>query len=306
MSYFIRKAVAGLITIVALSFLVFSIIRLLPGDPLSLLTSPFTSQATREAIREELGLDEPLLSQYFQYVRRIIVAGDFGRSFKTGERVIDVLSQRATATLLLTGSALLLSYMAAFLIAVPVFRKPRGVSDLIGVGVSVLGISIPPFWLGFLLILAFSVKLRLLPVAGYGTAKHVVLPILTLAVEGTGATVRMLRTSLLEVRASDYIRTARAKGLRESLVLTRHALRNSMIPLLTLLGLRIGWLIGGAVIVEEVFAWPGLGRTLVESLVNRDYPLFQGIILVLCTAVVLGNLMADVFYVMADPRIRHS
>lgn len=306
MMYLARKAIAALITILVLSFVVFSIIRLIPGDPLSMLANPFTSQSTRQAIRQELGLDEPLLSQYLEYMKRIVLNGDFGRSFKTGERVLAVVRERAPATLMLAGSALVISYAVAFLVAIPVFRKPGGAADLVGVGVSVLGISVPSFWLGFLLMLAFSVKLGVLPVAGYGTWQHLILPVLTLAAEGTGANVRMLRTSLLEVRTADYVRTARAKGLREIAVLVRHGLRNGLIPLVTLLGLRIGWLIGGAVIVEEVFAWPGLGRTLVESLLCRDYPLFQGIMLVLCVAVVLGNAMAEVLYVIADPRIRHS
>ena len=303
--YFIRRLFLLLVSICFLSFIVFFSLRLVPGDPVHLVVSPFAPKELRDQVRERLGLDKPVYVQYLIFLRNAF-QGDLGRSIKTGDSVLQEIGKRAPATLQLGLTALIISYVIALPLGIISAMKPESFVGIGAMMVGVIGISVPAFWLGLLLILSFSVALKWFPVTGYKSIRHLVLPSITLAAEGTALNLRMIRSSMLEVLRQDYIATARSKGISEWAVILKHALRNAMAPIITLLGLRIGWLIGGAIIVEMVFAWPGIGRLLVNSILDRDYPVAQAVMILLISCVVLGNLAADLLYVLVDPRIKYE
>ena len=290
--------------LLAVTLIVFSILHLVPGDPVHLALGEMASQQAYDRMRAKLGLDKPLYIQYFSFLGRLFRL-DLGKSVIYREDVAKLLGDKLLNTLELTGSALILSYFCAVPLGVLAAVKRNTVIDYLSMGLAIAGVSIPSFWLGFLLISLFAIKLHWFPIAGYGGIKHLVLPALTLGFGGAAQVARMTRSSLLEVINQDYILTAKAKGLRYGTVITKHALRNALIPIVTLLGLRIGWLIGGAVVIEIVFLRPGVGRLLVSAIYMRDFPIVQGVTLILAVTVILGNLLADILYAVVNPKVHY-
>ena len=283
--------------------LVFLLIHLVPGDPVEAMLGESARPADRRALRESLGLDRPLPEQYLHYLGGLARL-DLGQSFQFQRPVADLLAERIPPTLELAGAALALALVLAVPLGVLAARNRGGTLDTGAMGFSLLGISIPNFWLGPLLIMVFSLWLGWTPVSGRDGAASLVLPAVTLGTGLAAILARMVRSSVLEVLEEDYVRTARAKGLSEAAVMWHHALRNAWLPVLTLVGLQLGGLLGGAVITETVFAWPGIGSLLVDAIQNRDYPVVQACVLLVSLAYVLVNTMTDLVYSWIDPRIR--
>ncbi len=293
----LAPVVLGVVTIV------FLIVHLIPGDPVEAMLGETAQPADVQALRQQLGLDRPLAEQYVRYLGRL-ARGDLGVSLRQGEPVLRAIGRRLPATLLLT----LVSLVVAVLIAVPLGILAAARRDTLydhgSMLLALLGISMPNFWIGPMLIIIFAVTFRLLPVSGSGSPAHVVLPAITLGTALAALLTRMTRASVLEVIGTDYLRTARAKGLRERLVLFKHALANALIPLVTVVGLQFGALLSGAIITETIFAWPGIGRLVIQAINTRDYPMVQGCVLVIALGYVLVNTLVDLLYAWIDPRVR--
>lgn len=283
---------------------VFFAFRMIPGDAARIIAGDEAPQERVEQIRRDLGLDRPAIVQYGSYLANLF-RGDLGTSFSSRRPVALELSERYWNTFSLALAAITLATILGVGMGVisAVFRGQP--ADHIVTILALLGISIPVFWLGLLMMQLFSVNLGLLPAAGYGTWRHFVMPTITLSVFSIAFITRMTRSSLLETIQQDYVRTARAKGVRERFVLLLHSLRNALLPVTIIVGLRFGYMVGGAVITEEVFAWPGLGRLLILAVAQRDIPLVQGLLLVFAASFVLVNLLVDIFYAFLDPRIRY-
>jgi peptide/nickel transport system permease protein len=275
------------------------------GDPVDMLAPPEATPADREQIRQAYGLDQPAIVQFGVFLTRA-VRGDFGRSFFKGKPALDLVLERFPASLQLA----LASTVIALLVGVPlgiIAAVRRGTwLDQGAMALALLGQSVASFWLALMLILVFSVNLHWLPVSGYQGLQYLVLPSVALSVWLLALLARLTRSGMLEVLSEDYVRTARAKGLRNWVVLTRHALRNTLIPLVTMTGLSLGWQLGGALVIESVFAWPGLGLLLLESVLRRDYPVVLAGITLLATVYNVLNLVVDLLYVYVDPRIRQG
>jgi len=294
---------------IGISFLAFSLSALAPGDPAQVIlqrrTGEVPSEESVSQLREELGLNRPFPVRYALWLVNA-ARGDLGISYRTGEPVLQTLMARFPATLELAITALFIGLVIALPLGViSAVKRDTGLDHVTRLG-ALLGASIPSFWLGYMLILLFAVSLRLLPVAGRGDWRHLALPAFTLALGGAASITRLARASMLEVLDEDYVRTASAKGVARSRVVARHALRNALNPIVTLTGLRFGRLLGGAVIVETVFAWPGIGTMIVDSIYDRDYPMIQGFVLFIGTVMVVVNLLVDLSYVWLDPRVRIS
>jgi len=302
--YVLRRLVLLVPMAFIISLVVFTAMRMIPVDPGELVLGPWATAEQREAARVQLGLDQPILVQYVRYLERAF-AGDLGRSIKSGKEVSVLIRDTVPNTLLLGGTALLLAYCIAIPLGVVAAVRQNTVVDQGAMGFALIGISIPNFWLGLLLVLVFAVNLRWLPATGSGTVAHLVLPAVTLGLQYTAIVARMVRSSVLEVLRQDFVRTLRAKGLRQGRIIYLHALKNAVIPVISLLGLHIGGVVGGAVIVETIFAWPGMGAMLVNSIIARDYPIVQAVLTLLGVAVLLANLLADVLYAVADRRIKY-
>jgi peptide/nickel transport system permease protein len=290
-----------------ITLMAFALGRLAPGDPARLIAERqvdgLATPAQIERVRAEYGLDDPLPLQYTRWVGNAL-RGDLGLSFKTGGPVLAELARRFPATLELAVYGMLVGIVLALPLGVQAAVRRGSSVDHASRLIALAGASLPSFWLGFILIIVFAVQLRLLPVAGRGTARHLVLPAVTLGFALAAPLTRLTRSSMLEVLGEDFVRTARAKGLHERAVIVRHALRNALIPVVTVAGMSFGHLLGGAVIVETVFAWPGVGKLVVDSIFDRDYPLIQGYVLFMGTVFVLINLMVDLLYVWLDPRVK--
>ena len=283
--------------------IVFLLIHIVPGDPIEQMLGEGARPADIQALRHLYGLDQPLRTQYLHYWRGVL-HGDLGHSIRLNDSVTHLVLTRYPFTVELTAAALLV----ALLLAIPAgiaaaLHRGRAQDHVVGV-VSLLGLSFPPFALGPILILLVSIKLGWLPVSGAGDLAHLILPAITMGSALAAILTRMVRTSMLEELGQDYIRTARAKGLPERVVVYKHALRNAMIPVLTLIGLQFGALLAGAIVTEKIFSWPDIGRLSVSAIENRDYPLLQGCILAIGLTYVLVNLVTDVLYMVVNPRIR--
>ncbi len=287
-----------------ISIVVFAAMRAIPVDPGELVLGPWATAEQRELARQKLGLDQPIAVQYVRYMKQAL-QGDLGRSIKSGKEVSALIRDTVPNTLLLGVTALLLAYCIAIPLGVVAAVRQNTLVDQGAMGFALIGISIPNFWLGLLLVLVFAVNLRWLPATGSGTVAHLVLPAVTLGLQYTAIVARMTRSSVLEVLRQDFVRTLRAKGLRPGRIIYLHALKNAVIPVISLLGLHIGGVVGGAVIVETIFAWPGMGALLVNSIIARDYPIVQAVLTLLGVAVLLANLLADVLYAAADRRIKY-
>jgi len=302
-TFFARRLLQVIPVIIGVSIAVFLMLHLIPGDPARLVAGMDATAEDLENVRRSLGLDQPLPMQYFNFVARALF-GDFGESFRTGRAVLDEIGFRYWNTMLLGCSAIVFGTVLGVLtgIITAVYRNSWIDSSVLAV--SLLGISIPPFFLGILLMLVFSVWLGWLPLTGLESWQHVILPAATLGIPNAAIISRITRSSLVEVLNQDYVRTARAKGLSELVVIGRHAVRNGMIPVVTVAGLQMGYLLGGAVVTETVFAWPGIGRLIVQSISARDFPVVQASVLLLALTFVVINLVTDLLYRLLDPRIK--
>jgi ABC-type dipeptide/oligopeptide/nickel transport system permease component len=288
----------------AITMLVFSMQVLLPGDPVDMMTlgQPI-DQATKEGLRRELGLDRPVHEQYLAYLGGLL-RGDLGRSVRTRQPVSEEIVQRYPNTLRLAGAGMLVAVVLGVATGVLAAVYRDTVVDL-GVSIlSTLGLSVPAFWLGLLLIFQFGVHWQWFPVMGYDSWRHLVLPAVTLGLILSAAIARMVRSSLLDVLRLDYVRTARAKGLAASVVLWRHAMSNALLPVITVIGLQAGALLGGAFIIEVVFAFPGIGELAIKAIQFRDFPLIQGVTLVVAVTTVALNLVVDVLYGVVNPQVQ--
>jgi len=298
----VRLGAAALVMLGACT-LVFLLIHLIPGDPVEAMLGETARAADREAMRAALGLDAPLWRQYLDYLGGLARL-DLGVSLREQRPVTTILAERLPPTLLLASASLLLAVGIAVPLGVLAARHQHGPLDRLAMGFSLLGMAVPNFWLGPLLILVFSLWLGWTPISGMQQPSSLILPAITLGTGLAAVLARMVRNSLLEVLGDDYVRTARAKGLSEGAVLRRHALRNAWLPVLTLLGLQLGALLGGAVITETVFAWPGIGSLLVEAIQARDFPVVQGSVLLVAGLYVAVNMATDLAYAYVDPRVR--
>ncbi len=301
--YLKRRLLTLLPVIFGVVTAVFLIIHLIPGDPAALMLSENANPADVEALRTRLGLDRPLGVQYYHFWANLF-RGNLGESIYQRQPVFDLIMKRFPNTALLAVCAVLVSLVIAFPLGIFSALRQRTAVDYLSLGFSILGISMPVFWLGPLLILVFAVQLHWLPVTGMGSWKHLVLPSLTLGFGLSAITIRMIRSSMIEVMNQDYIRTAFAKGLGRGRVVWKHALKNVMIPVITIVGLQLGALFGGVIITEKVFSYPGLGSLLITAIRGRDYPLVQGAILVIALTYIGINLLVDLLYSRVDPRIR--
>jgi ABC-type dipeptide/oligopeptide/nickel transport system permease component len=304
-SYLVRRLWQSAVTLVGVSVLVFVILRVIPGDPAKMLLPEGAPQSAVEELNRQLGLRQPLYVQYGIFLRSVF-RGDFGQSFQYRSPALQVVVERLPATLQLTLAAMLLTVAFGVSIGIVAAVRQGTGYDYAGTALAVLGQSLPNFWLGIMLILLFGVTLRWLPTSGFQGWRYLVLPSITLAAFPTALVARLTRSSMLEILSRDYIRTGRAKGLTERIVVLRHALKNATIPVLTVIGLQIGTLLGGAVITESVFAWPGMGKLVVDAIFFRDFPVVQTILILSATVFVLINLLVDVLYTVLDPRIRYT
>lgn len=303
MASFLASRVLQLVPVIfGVSVAVFLMIHVIPGDPAQLAAGLEATASDVESVRHSLGLDRSLPVQYLTFVTRALT-GDFGNSFRTGRPVLDEIGFRYWNTLLLSVVAVAFGTALGLITGVLTAVYRNTWIDSVILSFSLLGLSMPPFFLGILLMLAFAVFLDWLPLTGIGTWQHIVLPAATLAVPNAAVISRITRSSLIEVLNQDYVRTARAKGLAEFVVINRHAVRNALIPVVTVAGLQMGYLLGGAVVTETVFAWPGIGRLIVQSISGRDFPVVQASVLLLAITFVLVNLVSDVLYRLLDPRI---
>lgn len=304
-SYFLKRMLGLLPTLLIVALLVFLFVHLLPGDPARLAAGPDADQQTVALVRQDLGLDRPLPEQFVSFFTRML-HGDFGTSMRTRRPVSTEIAERFMPTLLLTlasmGWAVLLGMSIGVVSAV--FRNEW--PDRLGMTIAVSGISFPAFALGMLLMQVFSVQLGWLPTVGADGWKHYILPSLTLGAAVAAVMARFTRASFVEVMQEDFVRTARAKGLKERTVIAKHCLRNALIPVVTMMGLQFGFLLGGSIVVEVVFNWPGLGRLLVDAVSTRDYPVIQTLVLLFSLEFILINLVVDVLYGFINPTIRYQ
>ncbi|MGC8838414.1 MAG: ABC transporter permease [Anaerolineae bacterium] len=303
--YLIRRVLVSIPTVFLVVTLVFLAFRVIPGDPAQMYAGEQATRETLEAVRKELGLDKPVHIQYIEYLKNL-ARGDLGRSYITRRPVIVEISSRFANTVKLSLAAISLAIVTGLTMGIIAALKQERFWDYLFSILALVGISTPVFWLALILMYIFSLRLHILPTAGSQTWKHYLMPTFCLSVYSIAFITRMTRSALLEVFGEDYVRTARAKGLPERMVLLRHILRNALIPITTVVGLRFGYMLGGAVVTETVFAWPGMGRLLVTAVEQRDIPIVQGVLLVFGTAFVLINLIVDVLYSVIDPRIRYG
>ncbi|WP_313892781.1 nickel ABC transporter permease [Psychrobacillus sp.] len=300
--FMIKRLVQIVPVILGVTLVVFLIMQMVPGDSAVILAGEGASKETVEQLREDLGLNKPLYEQYFSYISNV-VQGDLGNSLKNNQPVLDEILIRLPVTMELAFFSILITIVLGLIAGIISAVRPYSFSDIGVMVVALLGISLPSFWLGLLLMYVFSVKLQWLPVAGWDSLAHVILPAITLGAGGAAIVARMTRSSMLEVVGQDYIRTAKAKGLKEHVIIYKHALRNALIPVITVVGLQFGSLLGGTVLVESVFAINGLGRMIVDAIRTRDIPMVQGGVLVASLVFVFVNLLVDTMYKVFNKRI---
>jgi len=311
--YIIRRFLEMLLVLLIMSVIIFVTLRLLPGDPTIAFIGREGTKEGIEAVRKELGLDKPIYVQYVIWMRDVL-HGQFGYSWYTKHSAMDILRVKFPATLYLTLAALLVGTLITLPLGLIAGIKPHSWFDNFATTFSLFGVAMPPFWVGIMLMMFFAVRLRWLPAAGYVkpsenlllSLKHLILPAVTLGIQVAATMTRFLRSGMLDVMSADYVRTARSKGLPEQLVIMRHALKNAMLSVVTVFALEFGSLLGGALVTETVFFWPGIGTTLVQSIGNRDYGIVQAVVLYVALIYMLVNLLADISYAFLDPRIRYE
>ncbi len=303
--YTVKRLLSTIPVLLGISVMLFFMLRALPGDPAQIIAGDVATQKEVELIRHQLGLDRPTHIQYGHFLWRLMRL-DLGNSIKTQNPVITEILPRLKNTAILAVTATLLACLLGIPAGIVAAVRPYTIWDILVTSVALFGISMPAFWLGLMLIVMFSVNLHWLPVGGSGGIQFLVLPAVTLASLLVAAFARNTRSSMMETLTQDYITTARSKGLKEEVVIIRHALKNALIPVVTVIGLQFGGLLGGTVLTETVFSWPGIGRLLVESILARDYPVIQGSILVFALLFILVNLIVDLLYGLIDPRVRYG
>ena len=304
-AFILRRLLLSIPTLIGVLVVAFLLLYVAPGDPVMAMVGERADEATIARLRQELRLNDPLPVQFGHYVAGI-ATGDLGTSYITNRPIRNDILERFPKTLQLAGAAMLLATLCGVTLGVLSARNPGGPIDRFGLGLAYLGISFPVYWVGLLLILLFAVTLHWLPPSGFGGARYLVLPALALGMRSIAFLARMTRSAMLDALGADYVRTARAKGLGERLVVGRHALRNAMIPIITVLGLDFGAYLTGSILTETIFSWPGLGRYVVNAIARRDLPAIQGSVLFLSAVFVLVNLITDVAYAKADPRVSYS
>ncbi|NUQ91887.1 MAG: ABC transporter permease [Gemmatimonadaceae bacterium] len=300
-----RRLLLAIPTLAGVLVVVFLLLYVAPGDPVMAMVGERADPKTIARLRAELRLDDPLPVQFAHYAGGVL-RGDLGRSYITGRPILSDLLERFPKTLQLAGAAMLLAAVCGITLGVLAARRPGGWTDRLSLGIAYLGISFPVYWIGLILILVFAVQLRWLPPSGFGRPEHLILPALALGMRSIAFLARMTRSAMLEALGSDYSRTARAKGVRERAVVVRHALRNALIPVITVLGLDFGAYLTGSILTETIFSWPGLGRYVVNAIARRDLPGVQGAVLFMSVVFVIVNLITDLAYAKSDPRVRLS
>ena len=311
--YLQARVLALLLILVLMSVVVFSFLHLTPGDPVEAMLGSEVDQETKDGLRQALGLDQPLPVQYGLWMSRAL-RGDLGSSIQMHQRVSALLAEKLPVTIELTAAASVVGLLIALPAGVLAAVRRNSAVDLGAMGIALAGVSIPSFWLGVMLILLFALHWRIFPSIGYvpifrdpiGALRHLVLPAVTLGLGLAGTLTRMVRSGVLEELGHEYVRTAKAKGLRFPTVINRHVLRNALLPTLTVLGVQVSVLLGGAVITEQIFAWPGVGQLAVQAVQSRDYPVLQGSILIIAVLATVVQLVVDLAYAFMDPRIRLS
>jgi peptide/nickel transport system permease protein len=309
--YLVERVVQLGLVLFFLSVIVFSLVRLIPGDPAAVMMGTESTPAVLAQIRREMGLDQPIAVQYLRWLRQVLV-GNFGTSWVSKKPALTLILGALPVTIQLVGASFLVALVIAFPAGIVSALRPRSLVDQSTTTFALLGISLPSFWLGIMLILLFSLELRWVPPSGYvpltgdfwGALRTTALPAITLGVALAAPLTRFLRSGMLDVLALDYVRTARAKGLPERAVVVRHALKNALLSVVTVLGLQLGALLGGSIVIEQVFGWPGIGRLSLGAILQRDYGVVQGVVLFVAGGFVLVNFLVDLLYLYLDPRIR--
>lgn len=305
-SYIIRRVLQSLIVLLGVSIAVAAMTQFVPGDPAVAILGETASPAALEALRKEMGLNDPFLVQYWRFLERLFTEGSLGTSIRTNREVLVEIGERLPNTLILTFGAVILSSVVGIASGVLAAVKRGTWVDTSVLVATTTGLSLPSFWIALLMIMLFAVNLGWLPVTGSGSWKHAVMPILSLSIQSVATKSRLTRSAMLESLGQDYIRTSRAKGMRERQVVLVHALRNALLPVLTIIGLQFGALLGGAFITEVIFSWPGVGQLAVNSILQRDFPVVQGTVLLVTVSFVVANLLVDIAYAWVDPRIRYG
>ncbi len=311
--YVVRRVLQAVVVLWGVSIIVFALIHLVPGDPVRLALGTRFDPDTYHALRERAGLDDPLVVQYVDWVVHGL-QGDLGVSFRSGQPVGGMIMERLPATLSLAGGAIVVALVIAFVLGIVSALRPRSVFDHLATVTSQVGISVPEFWMGILLILVFSLHLGWLPSSGYvpltddplSWLSHLALPAISVGLVSGSILTRFVRSSVLEAMGQNYVRTARSKGLREKTVVARHGVRNSLVPIVTVTGVQLAYLLSGVVVIEIVFAWNGLGLLSLQAVESRDYPVLQGAVLLFAVVFLLINLLVDLLYAFLDPRISYS
>ena len=295
-----------MLVLLAVSFIIFVALDVTPGDAAQGLVGDSASQEQLDALRSEMGLDVPLLSRYFSFLSTLLTRGELGESLITGRAVTTLLAERLPYTLLLAVTATAVATFVGVFIGITAAVRAGSTADTVIMGGTALGLAVPSFWSAMLLVMLFSLRLHWLPVVGASSWKHLLLPTLTLALPTAAVVARLMRSSVVEQLRADYVRTAHAKGMRTRRVMTHHVLRNSLVPLATLLGLYLGRLLGGAFIVETIFGWPGLGRLTVQAIFDRDLPVVLGAALTVAAMYLFINFLVDLGHAWLDPRVAHE
>lgn len=310
-NYLVRRLTLGVLTLLAAVSLVFMMIHLIPGDPVKAILGDLYNERAAEQLRTQLGLDQPGWRQYLDSMGNLFT-GDLGTSYQNKQPVLEQVTANLKYTIYLAVAGMVVTILVGVPAGILAALKKGKIADFITMAISLIGTSMPSFWLGILLMVVFSVNLKWLPLLGaggnegfFGQIKYLILPGLTLGIRSAALMARVTRSSMLEVMDQDYIRTARAKGVREALVIRRHALRNALLPVISVIGIDLGRMLGGTAIIEIVFSRPGLGTLLVNAVLNRDYPMIQGAFVVYLALIILVNLATDLIYARVDPRISY-
>lgn len=303
-AYVVRRVLAAILVLLGVSILVFLMIHMIPGDPVYQILGEYATEDAVFNMRERLGLNKPIHEQYFDFMSGVL-RGDFGRSIITNRNITEEIKNRFPITLRIALMAVLIEISIGFTLGIIAALNHRKISDSLAMIGALLGVSTPSFWLALILMLIFGVQLKWLPISGYDGFKSLILPAITLGLLGGGKIARMTRSSLLEVLRQDYIRTARSKGLSEKFIIYKHALKNAIIPVITLIGMDLGALLGGAIITETVFAVPGIAQLAINGINRRDFPMVQSVVLVMAVVFTTTNLFVDIIYSFVDPRIKY-
>ncbi|MEZ3436228.1 MAG: ABC transporter permease [Lachnospiraceae bacterium] len=303
LKFTLKRLASLLLVLIGVSFLVFMLLSLTPGDPVRMMLGESATPEAQEALRKEMGLDDPLLVQYGRYMKNIVVHQDLGTSYSTQRPVLDEIMNVFPNTVQLAVAAMVIAIILGIFLGIISAVKQNSLLDNIVMVLALIGTSAPIFWIGILMILLFSVQLGWLPPSGFGSFEQLIMPAVALGMQSTAVVARMTRSSMLEVIRQDFVKTARAKGQREIVVILKHVFRNALIPIITVVGLQFGTLLGGAMLTEVVFSIPGVGRLMIEAIKQRDFPIVQGSVLFVAACFSLVNLAVDLLYAVVDPKV---